>query len=296
MDNLNLIKNNYIVNANGLNLKGYSINDLGQTVNQLIDLQVDKTTLNPSATTTGNLNFNLNADAPVIATPFNISNSSTWTSSANNVVYDSIGNTHNASYYFTKTGANAWDLNVAIDGTVQSTTALTFDTAGKLATPALGSITVTAPAAGANLLNMTFDLSGTTQFANPFNINNLTQNGYTAGSIVDISITDGVIQGKYSNGQVKNLAQIALANFNNPQGLAAKGDNMYTNTFASGDPMVGDSTMTNFGSITSSALEESNVDMTKELVAMIDAQRMYQANAQTIKTEDQMMQTILSIR
>jgi flagellar hook protein FlgE len=136
-----------------------------------------------------------------------------------------------------------------------------------------------------------------TQFASPFGVTDMTQDGFTAGQLSSIGIEDnGVLTARYSNGQTKSAGQIELANFRNLQGLQPLGDNLWAYTYASGDPVTGVAGEGNLGVLQSGALEESNIDLTAELVNMITAQRAYQANAQTIKTQDQVMQTLVNLR
>ena len=107
---------------------------------------------------------------------------------------------------------------------------------------------------------------------------------------------NGIVTARYSNGQTKSAAQVEVANFRNLQGLQPVGNNMWTQTFASGDPVTGVPGQGNLGVLQAGALEESNIDLTGELVSMITAQRAYQANAQTIKTQDQVLQTLVNLR
>lgn len=128
-------------------------------------------------------------------------------------------------------------------------------------------------------------------------MNSLKQDGYTAGSLTGVSVgADGIISGNFSNGQSRNLGQVVLANFANPNGLASLGNNQWAATSTSGEVILGTPDSGSFGVLQALAIEESNVDLTSELVAMITAQRNYQANAQTIKTQDQVMQTLVNLR
>jgi len=125
----------------------------------------------------------------------------------------------------------------------------------------------------------------------------MTQNGYTSGRLSGLSISsEGVIQGRYSNGQSRDLGQIVLANFANPNGLQSLGANQWSETADSGQPLVGAPNSGSLGALQSAAVEESNIDLTGELVNMITAQRNYQANAQSIKTQDAIMQTLVNLR
>jgi flagellar hook protein FlgE len=188
---------------------------------------------------------------------------------------------------------------------------LSFDTSGKLVdyngqgglTPApsltieLGTIVGSQNKAATPMTITTLDYSAATQFGTTFGVNSLTQDGYPSGRLTKISISkDGVIQGNYTNGQTRNMAQIVLARFTNPNGLQNIGGNQWQETFASGVPLVGAPGSSSNGLLQDSALEESTVDLTKELVDMITFQRAYQANAQTIKTQDSLLQTITNLR
>jgi flagellar hook protein FlgE len=139
--------------------------------------------------------------------------------------------------------------------------------------------------------------SGTTQFGSNFSVNAVDQDGFASGRLTGFNISpDGVIQGRYTNGQSAVLGQVVIVNFANPQGLEALGDNGFAESGTSGTPLVGTPGTGTLGVLQSSAVEDSNVDLTAELVAMITAQRVYQANAQTIKTQDQVMQTLVNMR
>ena len=157
-------------------------------------------------------------------------------------------------------------------------------------TNAAGAVTV--PITGVAL-----NVSGATQYGAQFGVTDLSQDGYAAGQLIGVRFEDdGIITARYSNGQTKPAGQVEIANFRNPQGLQSLGGNAWARTFASGDPIVGVPGDGNLGVLQSGALEESNVDLTAELVNMITAQRVYQANAQTIKTQDQVLQTIVNLR
>jgi flagellar hook protein FlgE len=183
---------------------------------------------------------------------------------------------------------------------------LFFNTSGTLAstTPAAGLVqALTAAQIGstginANAMSFKVDFAGSTQFGSNFAVNTLEQDGFTAGSLAGYSVgADGIIVGRYTNGITKNLGQVTLDSFRNPQGLDPIGNNQWVETSDSGAPITGDpGTDGNHGPIQSAATEDSNVDLTQELVNMIIAQRVYQANAQTIKTQDSILQTLVNLR
>ncbi|HNU67400.1 MAG TPA: flagellar hook-basal body complex protein, partial [Methylotenera sp.] len=144
---------------------------------------------------------------------------------------------------------------------------------------------------------LTMDFAGSTQFGSNFSINSLSQDGFTSGRLASFNTgKDGTIVGRYTNGQSKTLGQVVLANFVNPNGLQSLGGNAWVESADSGVPLIGTPNTGSMGVLQSSAVEDSNVDLTAELVNMITAQRVYQANAQTIKTQDQVLQTLVNLR
>jgi len=160
---------------------------------------------------------------------------------------------------------------------------------------------------GAAALNFTIDFTDSTQFGSAFSINTLNQDGYTSGRLASFNVgadgivldavgADGIVLGRYTNGESAVLGQVVLANFANPNGLQQLGNNMWGETSASGTPLVGTPDSGSLGVLQSMAVEDSNVDLTAELVNMITAQRVYQANAQTIKAQDAVLQTLVNLR
>ncbi len=144
---------------------------------------------------------------------------------------------------------------------------------------------------------MTMNFNSSTQFGAPFGVTTLNQNGYTSGQLNGFTTNpDGIILGHYTNGQTKSLGQVVLAKFTNEQGLQSLGNNEWGITAASGQALVGKPGTAGMGILQSGAVEDSNVDLTAELVNMIMAQRVYQANAQTIKAQDTLLQTITNLR
>jgi flagellar hook protein FlgE len=302
-----LDKNGFIVDSQGKKLTGFLTNAAGAIVATTPnDIHISTADLLPQATAavTAGLNLDSRATIPAVA-PFDPTNSNTFTSSTSVPIYDSLGGSHAASLYFVKTGANAWNSYLSVDGALvpptappTPLTAMTFNTNGVLATPATAVMSASfTPAGGGAAQTVSFNFASTSQFGSIFGVNSLIQDGYTSGHMTSFSTSaDGTILGKYSNGQSKTLAQVVLANFSNPQGLQPLGNNDWAETSASGTPLVGAPGSASLGVLKTSATEDSNVDLTAELVNMITAQRVYQANAQTIKTEDQIMQTIVNLR
>ncbi len=144
--------------------------------------------------------------------------------------------------------------------------------------------------------NFEIDISALTQFGSPFAVNDLSQNGFTTGRLVGLDVDEsGVLLSRFSNGQSLVLGQLALANFNNVEGLSPDGDSSWVQSFASGDPIIGAPGTASLGLLTASAVEASNVDLSNELVNLIIAQRNYQANSKTIETANTVQQAILNI-
>ncbi len=172
-----------------------------------------------------------------------------------------------------------------------------LDAATKAAMPLQINLPVYPPTGAISPLSMELDYSGTTQFGSNFSTNALSQDGYTSGRLSGFNTsTDGTMVARYTNGQSHTLAQLVLANFTNPNGLSPLGNNAWVETAASGAALVGVPNSASLGVLQSSAVENSNVDLTAELVTMITAQRVYQANAQTIKTQDSVLQTLVNLR
>ena len=146
-------------------------------------------------------------------------------------------------------------------------------------------------------MDLNLDYTNLSQYTNPFGVNDLTVDGHGSGRLTDLDIdSTGVIYGRYNNGESMAMGQIAMSNFANVNGLRQAGDTAWTETFASGSPATGAPGSASLGLITSGALEESNVDVTQELVDMIGAQRSFQANAQVISVNDTLTQTVINIR
>jgi flagellar hook protein FlgE len=256
-----------------------------------------------TATARGEIGLNLDArEATPPAAPFDINDARTYNKATSLTIYDSLGNSHSLSTYYVKTADNTWAVHAALDGAAlpASIGALNFDADGTLNTTTTTlPFTLSLNIAGGAVTPQPVDLdfANATQFGSAFSVDTLTQDGFSAGQLAGYGIgDDGIVIGRYSNGQTRNLGQIVLANFKNPQGLNPLGNNAFAETSESGQPIPGVPGASNFGIVKSGVVEESNVDLTRELVDMITAQRVYQANAQTIKTQDQVMNTIVNLR
>jgi flagellar hook protein FlgE len=148
-------------------------------------------------------------------------------------------------------------------------------------------------------INSNFEVTmpDSTQVGSEFEVRALDQNGSTTGRLVGIDVDDsGIIFARYTNGENQILAQVGLADFPNSQGLQSLGDTSWAQTFDSGEPVIGGPGTASLGLIQSGALEDSNVDLSEQLVNLIIAQRNFQASAKTIETADTITQTIINLR
>lgn len=260
------------------------------------------------ATTTITAEFNLPAAATTVYNA--ATNTPPYTTYGTALtVFDSQGNAIPFSVNFTRAAGTAgppaldnwqvWDSNAPPTNPANTPLfTLSFDATGSLVAPVVSpTVTIATPSPTTPDIVATLDVSGVTQFATAFGVTDLSQNGYTAGSFVGLSIAEsGVISARYSNGETQAAGMLALADFRNVQGLAPIGGNNWVETYTSGQPLMGQPGLGKFGVTRAGALEDSNVDLTGELVNMMNAQRAYQANAQTIKTQDQVLQTLVNLR
>ncbi|WP_027711657.1 flagellar hook protein FlgE [Dickeya chrysanthemi] len=298
-----------IVNAQGLQLTGFPATGTPPAIQQGADpvgLSIPENTMSAKATNIASIIANLNSsDSTNTWNATDPTNTSNYKGSI--TTYDSLGNAHNFALYFVKTAANNWDVyaqDTSITGAgFQGPTRLTFDTSGALVpTPPATAVTpVTLSMASLNgsaASTFTLAFTGSVQQNSGSNSTKTpTQDGYEPGELTGYSISnDGSVIGSYSNKRTQLLGQIVLANFANPEGLSPQGDNVWAATNNSGQAVVGAAGTGNFGNLVGKATESSNVDMSKELVNMIVAQRNYQSNAQTIKTQDQILNTLVNLR
>jgi flagellar hook protein FlgE len=333
-----LDKEGFIVNSAGSRLQGYAPDPTSGTIvpSTPEDIYIDPSDLQPSATAKLATGVNIDSREPVPpnAAFFNTTDPDSYNASTSVTLYDTLGNPHIMTMYFTKqeigappTATTQWQVRASVDGTSENLVDLgqgfgapaimVFDTNGKLnagtginggpsAVPIAASIDLSAVLAAqtppvangaATPLPFQFDLASVTQFGSPFSVNKMDQDGFSSGRLAGLNVSpDGVILGRYSNGESRNMAQVVLARFNNPNGLLSMGGNQWQETSASGQPLIGAPGTGSNGVLQSASVEEANVDLTAELVNMITLQRAYQANAQTIKTQDSILNTLVNLR
>lgn len=302
-----------LVNAQGAQIMGYSADANGQVQagGEVEPLNIDAEDLPANATTGLDLSLNLDSGKEGLdPAAFDSADSDTYSYSTNATVYDSQGNGRNLTMYFIKDQgtSNQWSVKGKLSGGPEDAQVyddldmgtLEFNQDGTLSADNSTPITITAGEFGAGQafeeLNVAFNFTGTSQFANDSTVNDINQDGYTSGSLVGTTIEDdGTVMRNYSNEQSRAAGQVALVSFRNPEGLKPEGDNLWSATGASGQELVGAPGTGQRGLIEPGAVETSNVDMAKELVDMIVSQRAYQANSQTISTQDELLQTIINL-
>lgn len=326
----------YVVNNQTLKLLGHQISATGSVVpGPATPIQLPTAGIAPTETGNVKLEINLDSrdkatfDATA-TTPINFNDDKTYNSDTSLKVYDKKGQSVGLTYFFQKTGTtDTWNIYAAANGvavvdppgsTVAPVATVTFSSDGKTVMdikdaagsnsgadgvaysptsfplptiPSTGTgASTTEPIAGIKL-----NISGLTQYGNVFGPTDVSQDGFPPGRLSSIAVQpDGVLVASYSSGQSAPIAKLELASFRNVQGLQPLGGNSWAGSFESGDPVLGDAGGGNLGLLSSQSLEESNIDLTGELVNMMVAQRIYQANAQTIKTQDSVMQTLVNLR
>ncbi len=312
-------KNGNIVDNTGSQLQGYLYSGTGaaQTLNTVLaPLTISTTASAPVATTTAATQINLDSRSAILPQAgFLPTNPATYSARSDLTVYDSLGNSHTVSSFYVKTATNTWDMSVYLDqgtaaqiGPIAGDTApannfftMSFNNTGALTSVGLpvagntASLSFGALGNGAANLTIAQDFTGSTQYGSTTTVNSNTQNGNTSGTITGVNVdSSGVISASFSNGTTNNLGKVALAKFTNPQGLLNLSNNEWAQTNASGAPLI--QAVNSNNAIQSGSLENSNVDLPKNLVDLISAQRYFQANTQSIQVANTVLDAIINIR
>lgn len=297
-------KDGYVVDNFNRRVQGYGVvKDAtgapvpGAGLGAMGDLKVPAGQLAAQATTQLDYVANLSSDweLPTVAT-FDMADPLSYNNSKVSVVYDSLGARHTVTQYFIKTATpNEIQVQYAFDGVdLASPATLTFDTTGKLTlTPPTFTLNIAAPT-GADALVVDVNYAGTTQSAGDTTNTVNNSNGYQSGTLIGVVLSeDGGVVAQYSNGEKQKVGTVALATFPNENELVAVSDTSWTSSNASGAPLYGAPGTGLAGELAVGAIEQSNVDMTSELVNLMTSQRNYQANTKIISTENEMMQSLL---
>ncbi len=321
-----------IVNNKGLKLQGYQADSNGAILGTIGDIVLTTSQVAASATSTISMSGNLQSDAT--ATTFSINNLTGTTQFSTGVrIFDSLGNGHDVTLYFSRTATNTWSYylvapagEVTVDASAVDSSnsnalvvsgTLAFTSNGALDTESAvtyydsssaspGGIDFTGGATANQTLSFGFGtsvttdsglgLDGITQFGSQSVALTLGQNGFANGTLRGSTIEeDGTIVGQFSNGTVRNLGQVLLARFVNSDGLSAVGGNLFIESNSSGAPLAGAPKTGAFGSVVGNTLELANVDLGDELVNMITMQRAFQANSRIITTANDLLGEIVNL-
>jgi flagellar hook protein FlgE len=287
-----------IVNVDGLKLQGWKLDSAGNIVGALDKINVPYSVL-PKVTTKINLVEPTNLDSrvntitgainPTDPTTFNYANSMT--------IYDSLGNPHTLTFYFQKSAANTWNVAAYLDNNTTTPVGngtLTFDANGKLTGGSPITLNITLTNGATSPQSVTVDFSQVKQVASDF-IFYANQDGFAKGDLIGVSVAeDGVVRGMYSNGKVELVARLAVATFKDKEMLVRKGNNLYVPNTQSYTPIITPGGI--LSKVRSGFLEMSNVDISREFINLITAQRAYQANARVITTDDQILQEAMNLK
>lgn len=328
-------KDGNVVSSSGDKLQGYSVDANGKVVTGVsTNLVIDSSNLTPKPSGLVTIASNLDSTATIpTVTPFDPANIATYNLPISTPVFDSQGNQHSLDQYFAKTGTNTWTMYTLVDGRnaanpatsppTPDQTQLVFNSDGSLKSSASTSSTPNvvvnadgtftlknwvpasqsgtpvvwaANGANANTAGIKINMLATTQTNAVSGVATKSQDGYATGQLAGLSVdSTGVLFATYTNSQSKVIGQVSITNFANAQGLISVGGSRWKEAFASGVPVTGAPESGTLGSIVGSALEDSNVDLTGELVSLIREQSNYQANAKTISTQSAIMQTTIQM-
>ncbi|MDT7836192.1 flagellar hook protein FlgE [Aquabacterium sp. OR-4] len=312
-------RDGFVTNNGGMKLMAIPVTyQEGQIPGKSQPLQLPTSGIEPKQTSRMNMEVNLDSrqsaklDDTGNLVPIDFSDATTYNNSTSISIYDAKGQQVSITYFFQKTATDAWNIYATANGepvlgsmeSPEPISVATFPPDGSPPITPAEPLVVAIPATGQGTSAETvafeeviIDFTSLTQFGSTFGPTDVSQDGFPPGRLTSISVEDdGTVIGSYSSGQSAPLARVELANFRNSQGLQPLGGNVWARTFESGDPVVGTPGGGNLGLLQSRAVEDSNVDLTQELVNMMVAQRIYQANAQTIKTQDSVLQTLVSLR
>jgi flagellar hook protein FlgE len=308
-------KQRFVVDAQGSKLQVFPVDQDGNVTavgnDGLVDLQLPEISGTPRATSSVQLELNLSGDASIPTAAFDRNNASTYNNSTATTVYDADGNAMTMTSYYVRRTNNAgtpatsnWDVysfvgNQALQsGGTAGPVRVTFNASGGMTVPGAPiSYNAFTPAGSATPQTLALDLTGTTQLNSPFGVGSRSQDGESVGQLAGVTVDEsGIVSASFSNGDTVPLGKVALAHFTTPAGLRQTGSSYWQATGVSGEAKMGTAGENGYGKLMSGTLEGSNVDITEELVALIAAQRNFQANAKALDTAAQISQSIFQIR
>jgi flagellar hook protein FlgE len=301
-------------------LQGTPLNADGTNAGGVTDVVVAGVSSQAKATSRATLVANLQADAPVpspfdeVTPDFQSAFSDQSNYFTNIQIFDFLGKSHNLTLFFSRVGANTWEVHAGVDagetggtpgdlqlldlngGTAGLAATVTFDSGGKVASTNPATISGSVTFSGAAAQPITLDLSGLTQFASPSAAGFVNQDGFGAGGLTALDVdAKGILSATFDNGQTRPLFQLAIAKFTAPEGLTPIGNQLYRESISSGPPAVATAQTSGNGSVVSSSLEQSNVAIAQEFISLISAQRAFQANSRVITASDTLLNDLINI-
>lgn len=290
-------KDGYVVDGSGNHVQGYAALPGSTVLGPMGDLKVPASQVAAKATDKLQYVANMSADWSVpTVTPFDPADPQSFNGSMVSMVYDSLGAQHSVTQYFVKTATNEVTVHYSFDGAAlpATTTTLQFDVSGQLTNPTAPVALALGTPTGADALTVNINYAGSTQFAGEATTSANAANGYASGSLSSVQIAeDGGVMIQYNNGQKQRAGTIALATFPDEGALTPAGGTSWIMSNESGTPLFFTPGSGLAGKLTSGALEQSNVELTGELVSLMTAQRNYQANTKVITAQSQMMQNLM---
>lgn len=310
-------KDGYLVNSDGLRVQGYTLDSSSNVTSSTGNISISTAPVAPKKTSSLSLDMNLNSNATTPAA-FSLADPTTTSNfSAGVTVYDSLGNSHLTTVYFRKSASNTWQYRAVVDGgEITGGTAGTpvLCQSGELVFGTTGTLTSNTNSSNdydflgaTQSQTITFDLGtgtgaggtgtdGVTQYGSASSITNSSQNGYASGSLKSLTVdADGSISGNYTNGTTQLITKVVLASFTNENALTRVGSNNYIETLSSGAPLLSAPGAGGKGTVVSSTLEQSNVDLANELIKMVIIQRGFQANSRTIGTVNDLLAQLVTL-
>jgi len=303
-------------NADGYLVQGFIADEDGKVTNKLGNVSINRTIIDAKGTGNVKINMNLDMRAPIKQwDPQDPDKSSNYNTGV--VVYDSAGNSHLVTMYFNKVSDGEWEWHSMVKGeevpggekgtmVEEASGKMKFDVYGKLQSQEVSDGTFTFSNGAIPDQQVKFDfgddietggtgIMGATQYGSESDAFKIIQDGYTAGTLSGLSFNDdGVLSAVFTNGEVVDVAQIAVAKFENNEGLFKLGRNLFRESRKSGQPNVGKPNQAGRGKVFSKSLEESTTDIATEFVDIIKTQRAFQANSRTVVTSDELIQEVLN--
>ena len=282
-----------LIDANGRLVQGYAAVKGSTALGTMGDMLIPTGQIPAVASTKLAYAANMSSEWPIKAATFDKTNELSYNSGKSSILYDSLGAKHSLGQYFVKTAAGV-DVHYTFDNAdVTPVTKMTFDTNGKLVTGTSATPVLPTPP-GAAPMSVAIDYTGTSQFAGESTTSTDRADGYASGTYTGVELAaDGSVVAKYTNGQKQSIGVIALATFPDEGALTAVNDTSWIASTTSGTAMYDRPGVGMTGKLVTSSLEQSNVDITSELVGLMTSQRNYQANSKVISTENAMLQSLM---